>query len=176
MSEPHWTSYVGMATGIIGAITGVAGAIMGYVSVKKTKSIKSMDLRIELRKTINELRLKLEQLEKLMEQANGSRKALAAAMGTSSSSMMDFWTQGVQSDKIALQKLSEEAPAAKNDYVASDFKELEAKLVVVHQIQIQVDALISKYNAALQEDKEIRDHLRQQSTARLNNIIRGPRA
>ncbi len=36
MSEPHWTSYVGMATGIVGAITGCAGAIMGYISYKKS--------------------------------------------------------------------------------------------------------------------------------------------
>jgi len=166
MSDPHWTGYVGMATGIIGAITGVAGAIMGYVSLKKAKSIKSMDLRIELRKTISELRLKLDQLEKLIEQANGSRKAVAAAAGTSSSSMMDLWIQGVQADKIAVQKLSTETPTSKNDYVASDFKELETELLEVHQIQIQVDALISKYNTALQADKEIRDHLKQQSTAR----------
>jgi hypothetical protein len=164
-----------MATGIIGAITGIAGAIMGYASFRKTRSIKSMDLRIELRKAINELRLNLDQLNKVIEQANGSRRAVAAAMGVSSSSMMDHWTQSVQADKLAVQKLSEEVPAAKDDYDASDFKVLEARLVAVHQIQIQVDALLSKYNAALQSDKEKREHLRQQSAARLSNIINGPR-
>ena len=161
MAEPHWTSYVGMATGIIGAITGVSGAIMGYVSFNKSKSINSMDLRIELRKSINELRLKIDQLEKLIEQANGSRIATSAAAGVASSSMMDLWKQGVQSDKITLQRLSQETPTAENDYGDLDFKEQESRLVAVHQFQIQVDALIGKYNAALQTDKEFRVTLRE---------------
>ena len=51
MTEP---GYVGMATGIIGAITGVAGMILGYVSYKHSNTLKSLDLRLELRKAVND--------------------------------------------------------------------------------------------------------------------------
>lgn len=170
MSEPHWTGYVGMATGTIGAITGVAGAIMGYVSYRKTKSTKSMDLRIELRKAINELQSKLALLEKLIDQANGSRRATSAAAGISSSSMMDHWTQTVQSDKKIVQQLTQTAPSSKNDYDDLDFKELESKLIEVHQLQIQVDLLTARYNAALQDDKDFRVILREQSASLRRDI------
>ncbi len=79
MSEPDWMGYVGMATGIIGAITGISGAIMGYVSYRRSNSLKSLDLRIELRKAINVAQSNLQQLEKLIEHANKSREAVASA-------------------------------------------------------------------------------------------------
>ena len=81
MTEPHWTSYVGMATGIIGAITGVSGAIMGYVSYRRSNRLKSLDLRLELRKAVNELQSNFSQIEKLIEYANQSRVAVFAARG-----------------------------------------------------------------------------------------------
>ncbi len=48
MAEPHWMGYIGMVTGIVGAFTGIADAIMGYLSYKKSSSLKSLDLRLEL--------------------------------------------------------------------------------------------------------------------------------
>ena len=52
MTDPHWTSYVGMATGIVGAITGVSGAIMGYIGYRKSSQNKALDLRLELKKAV----------------------------------------------------------------------------------------------------------------------------
>ena len=49
MTDPHWTSYVGMVADIVGAITGISGAIMGYISYRKSNEIESLGLRLELR-------------------------------------------------------------------------------------------------------------------------------
>ena len=55
MAEPHWAGYVGMVTGVIGAITGIAGAIMGYIGYRRSNKLKSLDLRLELRKSISDV-------------------------------------------------------------------------------------------------------------------------
>lgn len=52
MLDPSTDSYVGMVTGVIGAVTGVAGGILGYIGYRKTNEIKSLDLRIELKKEL----------------------------------------------------------------------------------------------------------------------------
>jgi len=88
MPDPHWTSYVGMATGILGTITGVAGAILGYISYRKSKQIKKLDLRIELKRAVTDLNFEYAELIRQMKEGNRSRKAVAAPLGLSNSSMM----------------------------------------------------------------------------------------
>lgn len=166
MTEPHWTGYVGMATGIIGAITGIAGAIMGYVSYKKSNSLKSLNLRLELRKAVNDLRSSLSRLGKLTEHANRSRQAVASATGKLGSGMMEKWRQEVEVDKNTAKQLFENTPAADKSYDDLTPKELESTLVEVHRLQIQVDELSKKYDAAVQADDEERKHIREDVRAR----------
>ena len=116
MSEPDWIGYVGMATGIIGAITGISGAIMGYVSYRRSNNLKSLDLRIELRKSVNVAQSSLQQLAKLIEYANRSRQAVASAMGRYQSGMMEKWKQEVEADNNAVKILFQNAPAADTSY------------------------------------------------------------
>ena len=154
MIEPHWTSYVGMVTGIIGTITGVAGAIMGYVSYRRSNSHKSLDLRLDLKKAVNNVQSDLSQLEKLIERANQSRVALAAAMGMLSSGRMNKWKQDVEEDKNKVRRLVQSAPAADENYDDLTIKKLEPRLVEVHRLQVQVDELKTKYTEATQADDE----------------------
>ncbi|QNX60182.1 hypothetical protein [Acinetobacter seifertii] len=42
-------------TAIVGAITGIAGSIMGYISLQRLSKIKSLDLRLELKKAETQL-------------------------------------------------------------------------------------------------------------------------
>jgi hypothetical protein len=164
--EPHWTGYVGMITGIVGAITGVAGAIMGYVGYRRSRSLKSLDLRLELRKAVNNTQAGLSQLERLIEQANHSREAVAAAKGMFCSGMMVKWKQNVEVDKDVAKQLSQNAPPANTNYEDLTPKELESKLVGVHKIQVQIDELRQKYDAAVRADDEDRKHLREAAEAR----------
>ena len=156
MTEPHWTSYVGMITGIIGAITGIAGAIMGYVSYKRSNSLKSLDLRLQLRKCVTEVLASFSHLEELIEYSNESRQAVAAAKGTFNSGWMTKWKQDVESDKNSIRHLGETAPLADDNYDNLNSKDLESKLVEVHRLQVQVDALRKKYDDAVRADDEDR--------------------
>lgn len=166
MSEPGWMGYVGMSTGLIGAITGISGAIMGYVSYRRSNSLKSLDLRIELRKAINVAQSNLQQLEKHIVYANKSREAVAAATGRFKSGMMEKWKQEVEADKNAVKLLFQNAPAADETYDDLTPKELELTLVEVHRLQVQIDELRKKYDATVLADDEERKHIRDDVRAR----------
>lgn len=166
MTEPHWTGYVGIATGIIGAITGISGAIMGYVSYRRSNSLKSLDLRLELKKAVNNVQSNFSQLEKLIERANKSREAVASAMGRLRSGIMEKWKQEVEADKSTVKLLHQNAPVVDKSYDDLTPKELESALVEAHQLQVQVDELRKKYDAAIQADDEDRKHIRESVRAR----------
>ncbi|MDO8714611.1 MAG: hypothetical protein Q7K13_09095 [Polynucleobacter sp.] len=161
MSAPELMGYVGMATGIIGAITGISGAIMGYVSYRRSNSLKSLDLRIELRKAVNVAQSSFQQLAKLIEYANKSRQAVASAMGRYQSGMMEKWKQEVEADNNAIKTLFQNAPAADKSYDDLTPKVLESMLVEVHRLQVQIDELSKKYDAAVRADDEDRKHIRE---------------
>lgn len=166
MSELNWMDYVGMATGIIGAITGISGAVMGYVSYKRSNSLKSLDLRIELRKSVNVAQSNLQQLEKLIEYANKSREVVASATGRFKSGMMEKWKQEVEADKNAVKLLFQNVPAADKSYDDLTPKALESTLVKIHRLQVQIDELSKKYDAAVRADDEERKHIRDDVRAR----------
>ncbi|MBI3571110.1 MAG: hypothetical protein HY082_08405 [Gammaproteobacteria bacterium] len=150
-----------MATGIIGAITGISGAIMGYVSYRRSNSLKSLDLRIELRKAINVAQSDLQQLEKLIEYANKSRERVASATGKFKSGMMEKWKQEVEADKSAVKQLFQNVPAADKSYDDLTPKALESTLVEVHRHQVQIDKLSKKYDTAVRADDEEQKHIRE---------------
>ena len=64
--ELHWTAYVGVVTGVIDAITGITGAVLGYAGYKRSREMKTLDLRIEVRKTRNKAHVKVVQLIELL--------------------------------------------------------------------------------------------------------------
>jgi hypothetical protein len=166
MSEPAWMGYVGMITGVVGAITGIAGAIMGYVSYRRSNSLKSLDLRIELKKALNVAQSALEQLERLIEDANKSREGVASATGRFNSGMMQKWKKEVEEDKNKVKLLAQKVPAADKSYDDSTPKELESTLVEVHRLQVQIDEIRNKYEAAVRADDEERKHIREDIRAR----------
>jgi len=129
MADPHWTSYVGM-------VTGIAGAIMGCVSYRRSNSIKSLDLRLELRKAINEVEIRIPQIEKLIKDANKLRKKVASKTRGLYSGMMVKWEEEVEADKNKLAQLSESVPKSEENYDKLNLQELESKLIEVHKHQV----------------------------------------
>ena len=114
MADPHWTSYVGMVTGILGIITGIPGAIMGFVSYRRSNTIKALDLRLELRKVINEIEAGLSSLTGLLENANQSRQKVAAATGQAGA--LQMWNQQFEQDKVSLNEMIERAPSSSEEW------------------------------------------------------------
>ena len=161
MAEPHWTAYVGIATGVIGAITGIAGAIMGYVGYRKSTKIKALDLRIELRKAVNIVEAALPRLEELLDHADKSRKAVAAATGGRDSGAMVQWSAQFEADKSKLTQLVAQAPSSSENYGDLSPAELESRLVAIHKLQGQIGEQSEKYTASLKSDDEQRKQIRE---------------
>src|SRR5690606_29924596 len=103
MADPHWTSYIGM-------ITGISGAIMGFISYRRSNKLKALDLRLELRKSLNDLYLDHENAESLIALANKSRRAVASAAGSFGSGRMQIWDANVRMDTEKLETMKQYFP------------------------------------------------------------------
>ena len=154
MADPHWTSYVGMATGI-------AGLIMGIISYRKSNSLKSLALRLELRKALNDLQIRLSQLNDLLEHANQSRQDVLRLTGNVSSGSMVKWKADFEKDKNNFLQLTKTAPNSDASFDDLTPKELESKLVGVHKLQGEVNGLREKYQSFVNSDDEERKQIRE---------------
>ena len=160
MSEPHWTGYVGMVTGIVGAITGIAGAIMGYVSYKKSNEIKSLDMRIELKKSKENFAIHLKQTEEFLPLANQSRIRVAAGTGKRLSGAMVQWKQEFESDQEDLKKIADEFSKLIKNYDELTPVELEEELLNIHRLRNRLSEIKDKYNSAFEEDNKERERIK----------------
>jgi hypothetical protein len=166
MADPHWSGYVGMASGIIGAITGIAGAIMGYIGYRRSNRIKSLDLRLELRKAVTDVQTDMDRLRTLIDKANKSRQAVFVARGLSRSGPMERWKGEVADDKAKTGELFKRAPKAENPYGKLQMKELESELVAVHKLKGEVKRLLDKYSDVIRSDDEERKQIREDERVR----------
>jgi hypothetical protein len=159
MTEPQWTSYVAIITGIIGAVAGLAGAIMSLVTYRRGNRMKSLDLWLNLRKAVNVLEADLLYIEKLMEQVNQSREGKAAANGTSESEQMMKWKQDLEADRNEVRRLSEESPVFEEDYHILTVRVLESTLIEVHGLQGRADKLRWRYESTLRTSNKERKQM-----------------
>jgi hypothetical protein len=154
MPDPHWTSYVGMATGI-------AGAIMGFVSYRKSSQIKKLDLRIELRRAATDIHFDYKELLRKMEKGNKSRQAVAPAINAFNSGMMKKWNEDYESDQTVTKEIAKELPDDGINYDHLDDKGLEAKLIEIHRISKKIQTISERYVEAMAWDDQQRLQLRE---------------
>lgn len=173
MSEPAWLSYTGAITGVVGAITGIAGAIMGYIGYRRTKELKALDLRLELRKGENELRGLVQDLPAHLEHAQKSRKAVASAIGHLGSGALKKWLADWEADFESANSMVAALPPTSAEYGALDHATLEGKLVAVHAALGNARQLREKYDAMLAADDRERDHIREDVRARTEAKLEG---
>jgi hypothetical protein len=148
-------------TGIVGAITGPAGCVIGWISYRRSQQIKTLDLRLELRKQVSGVRVDIEALPALLERARASRSAVRSAMGRGQQSGDNLiWKAELENDLKTVQALSCELPDAKETYQRSKPQKLENKLVEVHALAAKAAQLRNKYETALASDDKDRDHIR----------------
>jgi len=144
----------------------VLGFGLEFYKTRQSNSLKSLNLRLELRKAANDVQSSLPQLKDLVEHANRSRQAVASATGRLRSGMMEQWRQQIEADKIKVDHLFDSAPVAEERYDSLNPEELESKLVQVHRLQVQIEELRDKYDAAVRSDDEQRKHIREDARAR----------
>src|SRR5260370_19210530 len=109
MSAPLW---LGIITGCIGAVTGIAGSVMGYVSLRRVRRLKALDLRLELRKAEADARAISSELPALLAKSDRSRMAVAAFEGWVNSGAMGLWKGEVATDKAKVRTVLASVPEA----------------------------------------------------------------
>jgi hypothetical protein len=175
MSEPAWLGYTGAVTGVIGAVTGIAGAIMGYVSYRRTEQLKTLDLRVELRKLLTDVRALCADLREVMTRASKSRKAVAAATGGRSSGAAMKWETDLADDQGLLKSIQSQLPESNSTFARSSQSELEERLLHFFALQGQAVGLREKYQSALAADDRQRDHIREDTRSRMQGqLCKGP--
>jgi hypothetical protein len=175
MSSPP-TLWVGAVTGIVGAITGLAGFVLGCINYRRLQQIKALDLRLELRKQVSDLRAVVESLPDLLEQSRASRITVLAHMGwgpkgppgeeQSPSIACKTWMAAWESDFQAAKDLVRKVPDPNETFQHLKHQDLETKLVEVHDVARRATELHDKYRAELAADDKLCDDLRTGALAR----------
>jgi hypothetical protein len=147
MADPHWTSYVGMASGM-------AGVLMAFFSGMKINKIKSLDLRIEFKRTLIDSDRELNSLQERMAQANRSRTNMSAALGRTGSGMMKQWAEDFEKNQGKLERLKLEIPDKDEKYGKLKPSELEDKLIEIHALQGRISTLTDFYTESMKKDED----------------------
>ena len=146
-------------TAIVGAITGIAGSIMGYISLQRLSKIKSLDLRLELKKAETQLILTVNDLPDLLTKAKRSREAISSAIGQLRSGGLKKWIQEWETDHISAKQMISILPNTDSDYTSNSQRDLETKLILIHQQSAKANALKEKYEIELERDEKQRDRI-----------------
>ncbi|MCG7869123.1 MAG: hypothetical protein JAY74_22485 [Candidatus Thiodiazotropha taylori] len=142
MPEPHWSGYVGMVTGII-------GAVLGIVSYRKTSAIKSLDLRIELKKDINTIHETINHANELAPKAYNSKLAAFSARGILNSSVRDKWERKHNDLAAQIERINGELPNQDVNLAKYSQTNLEKELVRIHKLQTTLDPIVSELESNL---------------------------
>ena len=151
---------IGTVTGILGSITGAIAlvvSIMGYVRVA---SIKSIDLRLELERSFNNLDVILTGFDTFLEFVHQSHIRVFSATGRNLSGEMKLFEDEFANDRQRLKRLLSTQPKRATDYSAYTLSGLEKELAAVHAFHIQVAGLRNKYEAIFESDEERRKEIR----------------
>jgi hypothetical protein len=156
MADPVWLGYAGAITGGVGAVTGIAGSVLGYIAYRRSDQLKALDLRLELRKNVASLIADASELLPLLEYAQKSKLAVAAAMGMYKSGATEMWVSEYEVDKTTTTSLIEKLPNSVEEYAELLPTELESKIVEIHIQQDSVSRLRKKYEESLTKDDKAR--------------------
>jgi hypothetical protein len=153
MSTSTFLSYTG-------AVTGIAGAVMGFVSYRRSGAMKTLDLRIELRKAESIVRAEIQNLPGLLGKAKRSRTNVLAATGGIGSGAFQGWTAGWNEDFAIIELLKNRLPMSPDNYRSLNAVALEDQLVSIHALRHETNLLGEKYLSFLGDDDKSREHIR----------------
>ncbi|MEZ8826394.1 hypothetical protein AB6E04_18725 [Vibrio amylolyticus] len=160
MSEINWIDYVGVAFGLVGAIAGCTGAFISYKNYKKVQQVKSLDLRIELRRTINEVKALLVETESLLPRAYKSRLSVHSATGMLGSGAAANWKAEHKKDLQSLESIKERFSRAESNLSTDSYVALEHKLDAIDQLKLDLLPIVNKYQVAFKEDNKARERIK----------------
>lgn len=179
MPDPHWTSYVGMATGAVGAIAGIGGAVLGLLGYRKANAMKSLDLRIQLQKAVKSAQVDLHRLRELHDKALPSRKQILHTRGMLGSSLWTDFQERHKRDVDKIEELWVPIPEYKVDYPGLDEEKLEKWIVDIHGTAEETTRMINWYEEQLADDVRRHELLRDERKHKesvIGDVIVPPKA
>lgn len=162
---PIWLVYAGAAFGLIGAVTGITGAVIAVISYRRVKTLKALDLRLEVHRLRNDAHVAIVGLVDSFDTAVASRKAVASAIGKSGSGDMVKWQNQWDRDRKEIDDLSSQVPGTDVEYDGLSPKILEEKVVQLHRTKGWIDELTKQYESDIEWDNNQRNQLREDRRA-----------
>lgn len=154
MASPDWLSYLSLAFGVIGTVS-------GCLAYRRTGQLKTLDLRIELRRTDVDLRHLVLNLPAKLEYAKRSYRAASAASGSYHSGATKKWLCDFEDDLLTLKALEDRLPAADDDYQSKDSSSMESEIVKRHKLLVEARELAAKYAESVASDDKRRENIRE---------------
>jgi len=147
---------VGMWTGIIGAASGLGALAVSIWNYRRVSAIKSLDLRLELRRALEDHALLQDGIEGFLDRVHEAHRRVLAAQGQIGGGQEQIWNREFREDKEELARLLEDAPRPCDSYRTFSPSKLADELVAVHRSSGKLKALRDKYDNVLQKDDEWR--------------------
>lgn len=158
------TDYISIGTGFIGMVTGC----LGYL---KSSQMKSLDLRLELRKSLASAHHELSLARGCIELAAESRRRVMAATGHGRSGNMIAWNRSVETDTATLNGIAPTIRSEEAEFSELNDKQLESEIVATHSAIEALSTLRMKYQETYKEDEERRREIRQEMAKRTNQMM-----
>lgn len=147
MDEIHWTNYVAMGTGI-------AGLVLGYLGYRRSNAIKSLDLRVELRKSIQNLNSIKITLKRKLDSALSARYNAESLNTGLQRSEITKWHINYESDLRAYEELENQIPPDSEFFNSFGPEKLESELLRVNQLIERMTLLIRNYEELTEQENE----------------------
>jgi hypothetical protein len=155
---------LGTVFGTIGMVTGLASLVVSIKNYLRISALKSLDMRIKLQESLNDLELTRKGIETFLDAVDQSRQRVMAAKGLLNSGAWEIWKKDIEGDKQALQRLLVRAPQNVGGYEKLSAVDLETQLVAVHRYTGELKDLRAKYQRLLDEDDRWREMRQAQMT------------
>jgi hypothetical protein len=151
---------IGTLTGILGSITGAVALILSIKSYVRVAAMKSIDLRLELERSFNNLDIVLSGLDSYLDFVHQSHIRVFAATGRNLSGEMKLFEEEFSNDKQRLQIVLGAQPKRATTYANFTLPQLEREIASLHAFHLQVAELRKKYQGIFESDEERRKEIR----------------
>lgn len=138
--------------GFVAVASGLSGMFMGWKGLRATRDLKRLDLRISLRKACETLKHAISVADKVMREAEESRRHLEATPYRRGSESSNVWNARFKADGHELGLLLKHCLTRINEAHELDAAGLEAGIVECHGDSLRVGALTQRYEESIDAD------------------------
>jgi hypothetical protein len=132
----------------------IGSLLVSVVALWRAGRVRTLDLRINLRKDAVELRLALEKLTATIPAAIQSRSAIAAATGQAGA--LQRFRNEAEADLPTVAALRARLDGIEPVPLFAGYGTVEAKVVAAHEVRLRMQELREKYATALAADEAAR--------------------